>query len=209
MLAMTFGDDSTDDSSGGGVISWISNLTQAVGTDATQAVNAVTSSSGNYINSAVQQANATASQGSSFSSILNSIGGFVGNLVKGALSTPTTPIPGVATTYPAGSITAFDPSMGRWRVGIPGSAGVGVADAYSKRCLYGNCGGPGLGASYHEVAPVLTAPPGVSQVALATFLTDTGQGPFYTQMWFWLAVGGAVVVGGGAYLVLRRRREAV
>lgn len=98
------------------------------------------------------------------------------------------------TTYPAGSITAFDAKTNMWRVAVPaGSLGLGIF---------------GATASFTEVAPTQSPPAGATQVSPTQFQKQTGTLPIYKQWWFWGAIGGAAIGVGGTLVLLRRRKRA-
>lgn len=86
-----------------------------------------------------------------------------------------------------GSIAAFDPKRGGYRIAVPGLSGLS---------------GP---AAFTEVAVQASVPPGVQEVPLKTFETQTGTAkPWYKNP---LVLGGiaasVLVVGGGGYMFMR------
>jgi hypothetical protein len=125
---------------------------------------------------------------------------------------PTTAAPpGPAPTgrvYPPGTITAFSPKLGKWRIAIPRGAfaGLGIADT-NGYCIFGDCG---LGQTHTEDAPSDTLPTGPRQVAEDALDTAVGtKQPIYKKVWFWVGIGGGVAaLGGGAYYLTRKKKAA-
>jgi hypothetical protein len=89
---------------------------------------------------------------------------------------------------PPGTIAAFDPKRGAYRVAVPGLPGFSAPAAFT------------------EVGTQSSPPPGAQLVDLKTFETETGT----AKPWFKkpLVLGGiaagALVLGGGAYMLMRR-----
>jgi len=127
-----------------------------------------------------------------------------------AAAAATAPAP--AAGYPPGSISAWSPKLGRWRVAVPATgAGLGVADS-SGICIFGDCG---LGQAYTEdtsmnvvyLTDPATTPPGTTPVPEGDLDDKTGKSKLYKKWWFWAAIGGGVIVlGGGAYYLTRKKK---
>lgn len=113
--------------------------------------------------------------------------------------TPGLPGSVAGTIYPAGTIVTF--SKGMWRVAIPiGTSlhGAGFSGAFS--------GAAGLGATYTEVAPSATQPPGTTPVGKLTFAARVGK-LASTPLFWGLTAGGAAIVGLGIATVVHFVRK--
>ena len=103
----------------------------------------------------------------------------------------TGPVPSPEDVYPQGSIQAWDPKLGKWRIAVPA----------------GSLSELGAPPAYTEVAQTATQAAGVQVLKLTDWLVSTGQQPWYRTP---LGIGGIVVgslaVVAGGWALIRRRR---
>jgi hypothetical protein len=125
----------------------------------------------------------------------------------------TTAVPAAAAsaTVP-GTIYAWSPKLGRYRVAVPRQYGGGfgiMETGLMGDCVFGDCGLGATAAPYTETAPVATPPAGGTSTTESDLEKKTGTAPFYKKWPFWAAVGGGVaVIGTGTALLMRRKRSA-
>jgi hypothetical protein len=134
--------------------------------------------------------------------------------MPGLLPVSSGTAPGTAPATPPGTIYApSSKSPGMYRIAIPktagGLGGIGVMeDGAFGECIFGDCG-LGAAATFTEIAPAATPPPGGLLTTESDLEAKTGQLPFYKKPLFWgIVAGSVVVIGGGSWLLLRRRKSA-
>lgn len=115
------------------------------------------------------------------------------------LSTPSVPLATKPVVYPAGAITAFDPSIRKYRVAIP------VGTTLS--------GEPAVTGAYYEAAQMALVPFDAARqvrlplVSLNEFHKKINQTPLYKQPLFWVGIGSTLALAGGTIAVTRKRRS--
>lgn len=113
---------------------------------------------------------------------------------SGTPAAPVLPAPTVPR-FPPGTVAAFDPKLGKYRLAIPIGTRLGALDAAA--------------TTHMEVPSSGTVPSGVPTIPLTIFQRSTGTTPFYKKPVFWVSIGlGTAAVGGGiGYTVYRRRMK--
>jgi hypothetical protein len=119
--------------------------------------------------------------------------------VKGTATQPILPAPTVPR-FPPGTIAAFDPKLGKYRIAIP------IGTRFSLGAL------DAAAPTHQEATSSSTVPsvvPPIPIVPLRIYRQSTGTTPFYQKPVFWISIGlGAAAAGGGVgYVVYRRRMK--
>jgi hypothetical protein len=107
------------------------------------------------------------------------------------------------TTYPSGSVMAFEPVSKKWLVAAP----KGAKSPGLKGAGFGATAGVDESKKYIQVASVTAKPTSLITVTLAEY-KELLKGPWYTRTTTWLMFGaGAVAAAGGAYYITRPKAE--
>ncbi len=112
--------------------------------------------------------------------------------------------PAKKVNYPAGSVTAQNPTTKVWIVIAPkGATVVALKDAFGE---FGAVAGVDETKKYVQVGASTTKPEGISTISWET-LQKLLKGPWYLRPSTWIIAGvGAVALGGGTYYAVKRAK---